>query len=95
MLGDQWKQASLRLGRRKSPFKMIIEAERSYSAFGDIAVDDLSFDYCGFPKPKSTCYTSQYRCANRACVGVNRQCDMTDDCGDNSDEISGCFVYTR
>ena len=93
--GDKWNQVRLRLGRRNAPFKIVMEAERSYSSFGDIAIDDLSFSYCSFPKPQKTCYSSQHQCLNRACVSSNRACDMTDDCGDNSDEVSNCALYTR
>jgi hypothetical protein len=72
-----------------------MEAERTYSSFGDIAIDDLSFSNCGFPKPQASCYSWQHQCLNRACVSSNRKCDMTDDCGDNSDETSNCAYYTR
>ena len=93
-LGNQWKQVSLHIGRRVAPFKIVLKARRSYNAFGDIAIDDLSFHFCSFPKPQSSCYSNQHRCMNRACVSSNRKCDMTDDCGDGSDELS-CSGYTR
>ena len=34
-----------------------------------------------------------YRCDNDACVLMDYTCDMTDDCGDGSDELS-CDSYT-
>lgn len=72
-----------------------MEAERSYNSFGDIAIDDMSFSNCELPKPQKSCYSWQHQCTNRACVSDGRRCDLTDDCGDNSDEISSCSTYRR
>jgi hypothetical protein len=32
------------------------------------------------------CPPGQWKCARGACIDENRRCDLTDDCGDNSDE---------
>lgn len=32
---------------------------------------------------------SEYQCANKHCIDRLRVCDLTDDCGDKSDEL-GC-----
>ena len=73
--------------RRSTPYKIKIEAERSYNTRGDIAVDDISFQGCALPGPASFCY--YFRCTKtQACVPNTRQCDFTDDCGDGTDEIN-------
>ena len=73
--------------RRSVPYKIKIEAERSFSTRGDIAIDDISFQGCALPGPASTCYA--FRCAkSQACVATSRQCDFTDDCGDGTDETN-------
>lgn len=36
------------------------------------------------------CRISEYQCANKKCVPVNRFCDGTNDCGDSSDEPRHC-----
>ena len=73
--------------RRSVPYRIKIEAERSYSTRGDIAIDDISFQGCALPGPASTCYA--FRCAkSQACVASTRQCDFTDDCGDGTDEAN-------
>ncbi len=83
--GNQWNQGIVYIMRRSTPYTMKIEAERSYSTRGDIAVDDISFSGCALPGPASWC--SQFRCLkNQACVPYSRQCDFTDDCGDGTDE---------
>jgi len=85
--GNQWKQGSVYIMRRSVPYKIKIEAERSFSTRGDIAIDDISFQGCALPGPASTCYA--FRCAkSQACVATSRQCDFTDDCGDGTDETN-------
>lgn len=84
--GNQWKQAIVDIGRMSQPFSILVQASRSYSVVGDIAVDDFNFTNCALPRPQSSCAANQYHCSNNACVDNNRLCDYTDDCGDNSDE---------
>ncbi|UYV61097.1 hypothetical protein LAZ67_1003416 [Cordylochernes scorpioides] len=40
--------------------------------------------------PAQTCRPSELPCGGGACVALARYCDGTDDCGDGSDEPSGC-----
>ena len=37
--------------------------------------------------PKA-CNSSEFTCANKRCVAKEYQCDLADNCGDNSDESS-------
>lgn len=80
------------IGRRPAPFKILLEAERSYSVFGDIAVDDVSLSNCALPPVQSRCRYYQFTCARKSCISNNRVCDYTDDCGDRSDETN-CYNY--
>lgn len=90
--GNKWIQGKLYVGRHSGPFKVIFEAERSYSVFGDIAIDDVSFENCTLPPVVSNCKRGQHRCARGSCIDPGRLCDYTDDCGDNSDEVN-CYSY--
>ncbi|KAF9822276.1 hypothetical protein SFRURICE_017551 [Spodoptera frugiperda] len=36
------------------------------------------------------CRISEYLCANKKCIPINRFCDGTNDCGDSSDEPRHC-----
>ncbi|KAL4714012.1 hypothetical protein ACJJTC_008366 [Scirpophaga incertulas] len=36
------------------------------------------------------CRISEYLCANKKCIPINRFCDGSDDCGDSSDESRHC-----
>ncbi|GFY54857.1 uncharacterized protein TNIN_152261 [Trichonephila inaurata madagascariensis] len=40
--------------------------------------------------PPGPCKSWEFRCSNDRCITRNRFCDGTDDCGDASDEPTGC-----
>ncbi|CAH3894143.1 unnamed protein product [Pieris brassicae] len=43
----------------------------------------------------SRCRISEYQCANKKCVPINRFCDGSNDCGDASDEPRHCTRCNR
>ncbi|XP_013139476.1 PREDICTED: uncharacterized protein LOC106104080 [Papilio polytes] len=43
----------------------------------------------------SRCRISEYHCANKKCIPINRFCDGTNDCGDSSDEPRHCTRCNR
>uniref|UniRef100_H3B4N6 MAM domain-containing protein n=1 Tax=Latimeria chalumnae TaxID=7897 RepID=H3B4N6_LATCH len=53
---------------------------------GDIALDDIEFAHCGLPEPKLSCSTNELQCQRGSCVSLDRLCDFSDDCGDQTDE---------
>lgn len=93
--GNVWNHGIVRIGRVDTNFQMIIDARRSYSTSGDIAIDDIQFQGCGLPAIGSSCDANhQFKCNRGSCISQNRVCDYTDDCGDNTDEqISTCNAY--
>ena len=60
----------------------------SHSYDAGIALDDVSFYSCPLPRPTQgeDCPPNQWRCENKVCITNDRLCDLSDDCGDNSDE---------
>ena len=42
----------------------------------------------------SGCPADYFTCVRQACISPTRICDLTDDCGDNSDELN-CTNYTQ
>ncbi|XP_071956933.1 MAM and LDL-receptor class A domain-containing protein 1-like [Antedon mediterranea] len=90
--GDQWNNMQLGIGRVSTTFTIQFEARRSYTTLGDIAIDDVSFKNCNLPPVQSNCGAGQTQCSRGSCVNNDRLCDLTDDCGDRSDEAS-CSNY--
>ncbi|XP_048866511.1 MAM and LDL-receptor class A domain-containing protein 1 isoform X9 [Brienomyrus brachyistius] len=87
--GDQdqeWRRASVQVGRIPGMFRLVFEATRTYSTLGDIAIDDISLLHCSLPEPQARCPSDNFRCSSGVCVEHRRVCDFTDDCGDRSDE---------
>lgn len=93
--GDRWQIADIPLGRINGEFTLAIGARKSYTAKADIAVDDINLLGCGLPqKPASgQCTQSQFKCSNGGCIDKSKNCDITDDCGDRSDESSCTNKY--
>ncbi|CAF1593620.1 unnamed protein product, partial [Adineta ricciae] len=89
--GDQWESVTLPLGRIARPWRIRFLAERS-SGDGTVAIDDVSLKNCQFPPVRSNCTANQFRCARNACIPLDKVCDFSDDCGDNSDELN-CQNY--
>ncbi|XP_071851180.1 MAM and LDL-receptor class A domain-containing protein 1-like isoform X5 [Apostichopus japonicus] len=91
-LGVLWTRIQVGVGRVVGPFRIDLEAQRSFSSVGHMALDDVSFQSCGYPDSQVSCQNDEFRCANQRCIDDTRVCDLTDDCGDQSDEIN-CGDY--
>uniref|UniRef100_W5MY12 MAM domain-containing protein n=1 Tax=Lepisosteus oculatus TaxID=7918 RepID=W5MY12_LEPOC len=85
--GNRWRRAVVGIGRIPRIFHIIFEATRSYSTFGDIAIDDISFQNCPLKDSQATCPGDEFQCSNLVCIDMGKICDFSDDCGDRSDEI--------
>ena len=55
-----------------------------------VAIDDISFEDCDFD-PDLPC---EFICGNSVCIPDSMRCDYSDDCGDNSEEMS-CGEFQR
>nr|XP_054757464.1 MAM and LDL-receptor class A domain-containing protein 1-like [Lytechinus pictus] len=85
----EWSFVSIPIGRVKGTFQIEVKAFRDYAGKGDIAIDDISFRDCSFPAPPpGGCSPVEFTCGNGNCINTDRYCDLTDDCGDMSDEIN-------
>ncbi|CAH1786792.1 unnamed protein product, partial [Owenia fusiformis] len=84
--GDTWRQGKAVVGSLATPFEMVFKATSKVSIIGDIALDDISMENCGFPAPQSQCVPTEFRCNSGGCIQENKQCDFSNDCGDGSDE---------
>ena len=92
--GDKWNRYLLPIGRVSKSFKLEFEGTRyGYDSEFDLAIDDIRLINCEFPTPRPTCPANYFTCQRKACIAMNKVCDLVDDCGDNSDELN-CQGYT-
>ncbi|XP_077865626.1 MAM and LDL-receptor class A domain-containing protein 1-like, partial [Saccoglossus kowalevskii] len=84
--GTEWKRGLAYLGTEQN-FKVIIQAARGTSYYGDTCIDDLKFLDCAPPVlTGEPCSDDEYRCTNGFCIDKKKTCNFVDDCMDNSDE---------
>ncbi|CAL8292300.1 unnamed protein product [Lota lota] len=89
--GPRWNRVVVQLGRIARPFHLLL-AKLSLGMFDGVsALDDVVFQNCSLPPATEACpKATQFHCGrSRACVDHLVVCDLTDDCGDGSDE-EGC-----
>nr|XP_006814730.1 PREDICTED: uncharacterized protein LOC102808787 [Saccoglossus kowalevskii] len=78
-----WSSALIQIGRIQTKYKLIFEA---VSPSGFVAVDDILMVDCGFEESTDNCISGKFHCLSGGCIYINQVCDLTDDCGDASDE---------
>ncbi|KAJ4920097.1 hypothetical protein JOQ06_027963 [Pogonophryne albipinna] len=89
--GSLWNLVSVQLGRITKPFQIAL-GKISLGVFDGVsALDDVTFRNCSMPPAVKECPAhTHFHCAeSKACVEQMQRCDLTDDCGDASDE-QGC-----
>jgi len=92
-LGAGWRTITVGLGKHVGSYNIYFQKiAGKYS--GQTAIDDIRFLDCVPPKPQLKCTTNQFQCTNKACVGKHQVCDLSNDCGDNSDEAN-CGGYRQ
>ncbi|KAG1666096.1 MAM and LDL-receptor class A domain-containing protein 2 [Nymphon striatum] len=89
----RWQLITVGIGRHVPSFYVVLTSKETDKDNYGLIVDDISFVNCAFPKAEAHCPSGHFHCKHtKACVSEDRVCDMTDDCGDNSDEeLSKCY----
>jgi hypothetical protein len=91
-----WTKIQIEINRVNVPFQIAFDSKRS-TTWGWVAIDDTEILHCHLPpivSPDQCQGTNQFHCARGACISKAHICDMTDDCGDFSDELrSLCSSY--
>ncbi|XP_042229112.1 MAM and LDL-receptor class A domain-containing protein 2-like [Homarus americanus] len=94
---DTWTMGQVMLQDWPGEFVVRVEA-MSTAPPTDLTLDDFSFDNCYIPHDSGNCLPNQLTCNTGMCVDDDLICDMTNDCGDMSDErdcfFSGVAVCT-
>ncbi|GAB1608585.1 hypothetical protein Ahia01_001142700 [Argonauta hians] len=81
-----WQQGTVEIGSVSRPFHLQFEGSRSLSKTGTVAIDDITLIDCNFPDPQPSCAKQEFQCNNLACIDSAQLCDLSNDCGDESDE---------
>ena len=93
---SNWTKVTIEIGRIDVPFQLAIDSARTTN-FGWTAIDDTRILRCQMPPivAAAQCQgVNQFQCARGSCIAKSRICDLTDDCGDHSDESSRlCSSY--
>ena len=93
--GDKWNRMIIPIGRVSKPFKLEFEGLRFDDSKFDLSIDDIKLKNCEFPAQRPNgCPANYFKCDRLACIETNKVCDLTDDCGDNSDELL-CSDYIQ
>eukprot|EP00058_Branchiostoma_floridae_P027396 XP_002612887.1 hypothetical protein BRAFLDRAFT_227876 [Branchiostoma floridae] len=87
--GDVWNNAVVSIPPCTANFQVLFEGSIGTETVGNIALDDLRFQDCGYPDPSGTCSSDQFQCSSGHCISKLATCDYTPDCCDGSDESIG------
>ncbi|XP_035827018.1 MAM and LDL-receptor class A domain-containing protein 1 [Aplysia californica] len=89
-----WHRANTYLGHIRERFTLRFRAKSSPLPDYQLGLDDIQLMYCNFPgKFIGPCRPTELKCSNSGyCLPADHICDLTDDCGDGSDE-SQCDAY--
>ncbi|KAK7479762.1 hypothetical protein BaRGS_00028942, partial [Batillaria attramentaria] len=91
-IGSTWNMTTASLGARIPGYQLVFEVI-NLDHVGDMAIDDITFNNCAVGASETSCAPNQFHCNNGICVDQTTLCDLTDDCGDASDE-QNCQAYT-
>ena len=88
--GGGWRLVDTQVGRRPGQFEVAFDRSPGGTYDAAVAVDDFQFVDCDMPRPtEGDCGAEKpFQCNNKVCIEFQQVCDLTDDCGDSSDEMS-------
>ncbi|NP_001297043.1 MAM and LDL-receptor class A domain-containing protein 1 precursor [Xenopus tropicalis] len=86
--GDEWLKGFIQLDRLSEPFQLSFNKINVGFYDGVSAIDDIMFENCSLPPAVERCFgPERFWCKEtKACISTLLVCDLTDDCGDGSDE---------
>ena len=92
-----WRKSINGIGRQREDFQMRLKLEPKQVFDAGLAIDDFGFVNCAQPPPIDDCPEPSFQCIEtKACVTADKLCDLTDDCGDMSDEeLERCSLRKR
>lgn len=83
----EWQAVKFTLGGIDHAFQVIFEAHTHSSMNSYHALSSIKLDNCQPLKPSNNCYVGHFECNNHVCIESTQVCDLTNNCGDGSDEL--------
>ncbi|XP_035827620.1 MAM and LDL-receptor class A domain-containing protein 2-like [Aplysia californica] len=92
-----WTKADILIGHHHANIVVFIEGTKDFASKGSVAIDDITFVNCASPAASSSpCGANQVKCQNGVCIDEIYMCDLSDDCGDGTDESpANCSSSTQ
>ena len=92
-----WRRAYAHIGFRYYNFMVDILGRLKPGNQGAVAVDNVQFVNCSFPKPiakNGTCQANQFKCKTRGfCISQDLVCNFANDCGGDGEDELHCADY--
>ncbi|XP_039200779.1 apical endosomal glycoprotein [Crotalus tigris] len=89
-----WQELVAYTGHIPGSFQVTFSAVQGSSSTAQLALDDVEFRNCGFPRPQ-TCGPEAFHCQQGGCIAKDRVCDGTADCRAGEDEATAdCASFT-
>ena len=92
-----WRKSINGIGRQRGEFwiKFFLDPKSTFDA--GVAIDDVGYVACGRKPAEDECPNGFFHCVvSKACVPLDQLCDLTDQCGDNSDEeVEQCHTTVK
>ncbi|KAL1124321.1 hypothetical protein AAG570_002089, partial [Ranatra chinensis] len=83
---SSWQNYTFLIGKVTQEFKIVLEVTLSHDYPAHLALDNILLKNCFPDPPQNVCSSTQFQCANSACIDATKVCDINIDCEGGEDE---------